>query len=120
MIRLSDDREKVTVSYKGKEQIQLSVKRQLSLSDKHNYRWTVQKPRQLDESYMKGFAKDHCKLVQRLIFSIVSDESIDSDALRVLVEDNTFRETLEDVKIRFDQRYNRLDSIIKTLQRGRP
>jgi hypothetical protein len=106
LIRLSDDREKATVSYKGKKQIELSVEPRLSAA-LHN-RLMVQKPRQLDGSYMKSFAKDHCKLVQRLIFSIVSDESVDSDAVRVLVEDNTFREALEDVKIQFDQKYKTL------------
>ncbi|MGC2574302.1 MAG: hypothetical protein WA364_22530, partial [Candidatus Nitrosopolaris sp.] len=78
------------------------------------------KPTRLDESYIKYFAKDHYKLVQRLLFSIVSDESVDSDAVRVLVEDNTFRGALEDVKIQFDQKYKHFDSIIKTLQGGQP
>lgn len=118
MIRLSDDREKATVSYKGKKQIELSVED--FFDNAFRPVLLVQKPTRLDESYMTQFAKDHCKLVQRLIFSIVSDESVDSDAVRVLVEDNTFREALEDVKIQFDQKYKRFDSIIKTLQGGQP
>ena len=81
----------------------------------------VQKPTRLDESYIKDFfAKEHCKLVQRLIFSIVSDESIESNAVRVLLEDNTFREVLGDVKVQFDEKYKQFESIIKTLQQGQP
>jgi hypothetical protein len=42
----------------------------------------VQKPKRLDESYIKDFfVKEHYKLVQQLLFSIVSDEFIDSDAV---------------------------------------
>jgi hypothetical protein len=118
LIRLSEDRKKVNVSYKGKKEIELTV---VDFFDEAlHHALLVQKSRRLDESYIKQFAKDHYKLVQRLLFSIVSDESVDSDAVRVLVEDNTFREALEDVKVQFDQKYNRFDSIIKTLQGGQP
>jgi hypothetical protein len=118
LIRLSDDRKKVTVSFRGKKQIELSVVD--FFDDALRPVLLVQKPTRLDESYIKYFAKVHYKLVQRLIFSIVSDESIYSDAVRVLVEDNAFREALEDVKIQFDKKYKRFDSMIKTLQRDQP
>lgn len=100
LIRLSDDRKKATVSHKGKKKIELPV-------TKFFHRMIVQKPtRQLDDTYMKSFVKAHRGLVQRLIFSIVSDDSIDSDTLRILVQDDIFRAALEDTKIQFDQRYN--------------
>jgi hypothetical protein len=118
LIRLSDDKKKVNVSYKGKKELELPVVD--FFGENFEPVLLVQKPTQLDESYIKYFAKVHYNLVQRLIFSIVSDESIDSDALRVLVEDNTFREAIEDAKIKFDERYKRFDSIIKTLQVGQP
>jgi hypothetical protein len=118
LITLSDDRRKVTVRYKGKKQIELSVVYHFDLSIRPVL--FVQKPTILDESYIKAFAKDRYKLVQRLLFSIVSDESIDSNAVRIVLEDNTFREVLEDVKVQFDEKYKRFDSIIKTLQQDQP
>lgn len=39
--------------------------------------------RELDDTYMKSFVKAHRGLVQRHIFSMVSDDSIDSDTLRI-------------------------------------
>ena len=110
LIRLSDNREKATVSYKGKEQIELPVCESLS----SHYELMVGKPRQLDESCMKDFAKDHCRVVRQLIFSILSDDSIDSDTLRILVQDNTFPEALEDIKTQFVHRCNLFDSVIET------
>ena len=65
LIRLSDDKKKATVSYKDKKQIELSVVYDFDLSIRPVL--LVQKPTRLDESYMKQFAKDHYKLVQRLI-----------------------------------------------------
>lgn len=116
LIHLSDDRKKATVTYKGMKQIELSV---VDFFD-NAFRpvLLVQKPTQLDESYIDFFAKEHYKLIQQLLFSIVSDESIDSDAVKILLEESTFREVLEDVKVQFDQKYTRFDSIIKTFQRG--
>ncbi|MGA9150854.1 MAG: hypothetical protein WBZ36_09760 [Candidatus Nitrosopolaris sp.] len=115
-IHLSDDRKKATVSYEGKKRIELSVEN--SFDNAFRPVLLVQKPTRLDESYIKDFfAKEHYKLVQQLLFSIVSDEYIDSDAVRILLEDSTFREVLEDVKVQFDDKYKRFDSIIKTLTR---
>jgi hypothetical protein len=117
-VLVSDDRKKAIVRYKGKKWIELSV---VEFADEALRRvLMVQKPTRLDRSYIENFVKDHFKLVQRLLFSIVSDESIDSDAIRILLEDNAFREVLGDVKVRFDQKYNRFESIIKTLQRDPP
>ncbi|MDP9288987.1 MAG: hypothetical protein M3P08_12425 [Thermoproteota archaeon] len=100
LIRLSDDRKKATVSYKDKKEIELPV-------TNFSHRMIVQIPtRQLDEIYIKSFASAHRGLVQRLIFSMVSDVSIDSDTLRILVQDDNFREAFEKTKIQFEQRYN--------------
>jgi hypothetical protein len=114
LIRLSDDKKKVNVSYKGKKEIELSVVNFFGKNFKRAL--LVEKPTRLDDSYIKHFADAHYKLVHRLIFSIISDESIDSNALRILLEDNRFREGLEDVKVQFNQKYTRFDSIIKSLQ----
>ena len=67
LICLNDDREKAIVTYKGKEQIELPVYEFLS----SHYELMVLKPSELDESCIKDFAKDHCRVVQRLIFSIL-------------------------------------------------
>ena len=99
LIRLSDDRKKATVSHKGKKRIELPV-------TNFFHRIIVQKPtRQLDDTYMKSFVKAHRGLVQRLVFSMISDDSIDSDTLKILMQDNILRQALEDTKIQFEQKY---------------
>ncbi|MFZ0513447.1 MAG: hypothetical protein WAM14_17710 [Candidatus Nitrosopolaris sp.] len=107
LIRLSDD----TMSYKDK-QVKVPVTESF---DRHSPILIVQKPRQLDETYMQSFAKDHRGLIQRLVFSMVSDDSVDSDTLRILAQDDTSREALEDTRTQFEQRYNIFSKKNKTV-----
>ena len=72
LIRISDDRKKATVIYKRKKQVELPVYE----SYLPHYELMVQKPRVLDETYMKDFIATCSKRVQQLIFSIVLDDSI--------------------------------------------
>ena len=55
---------------------------------------------------MKNFAKTHRGVVQQLIVSIISYESIESDTTRMLAQDDVLREALEDTRTQFEQRYS--------------
>ncbi|MGC2685588.1 MAG: hypothetical protein WA323_27335 [Candidatus Nitrosopolaris sp.] len=106
--RLSNDRKKVTISY-IEEKIELPVSERMAVRlNEPNAPYTkliVQKPRQLDESYMKEFVITHRRLVQGVILSNVSDDSVDSDTLRILWQDDVFREASEDTRTQFERRY---------------
>ena len=96
---------KPLVSYKDKKLVELPVAE--SFDKKFSPQLIVQqKPRQLDETYMKDFIGSRSKRVQQLIFSIVSDDSIGPDIRRILTQDDTFRQILHDAKNQFDQGYN--------------
>jgi len=97
LIRLNDG--KAIVSYRGKKQADLSV-------NEFFHKLMVRRPRQLNKTYMKHFAKTHCGVIQQLIFSIISDESIEPDTTRVLAQDETFREAIQDTRSKFEHRYN--------------
>ena len=97
LIHLGNGR--AVVSYKGKKQAELPV-------SEFFHKLIVKQPRQLDKTFMKNFAKTHRGVVQKLLISIISDESIESDATRILAQDETFMEALDDTRTQFEQRYN--------------
>ncbi|GEM_PF-2404834 len=97
LIRLSDG--KAIVSYRGKKQAELPV-------SEFFHKLIVKQPRQLDKTFMKSFAKTHRGVVQKLLVSIISDESIESDTTRILAQDETFLEAIQDTRSQFEHRYN--------------
>jgi hypothetical protein len=57
------------------------------------------------ETYMNDFIGTFGKRVQQLILSIVLDDSIGPDIRKILAQDESFRQILDDTKNEFDQRY---------------
>ncbi len=108
LIRLSNDRKKATVSY-IKEEIELPVTERMAVRlnepNAPYYKLIVQKPRQLDETYINDFIVACSRRVQQLILSIVSDNSTEPDTRRILAQDESFRQVLHDTKNQFDQGY---------------
>jgi hypothetical protein len=108
LIRLSDDRKKAILSYKDKK-VELPVVKgtAIQISDlTTSTKFKVYKPRQLEMEHAKAFREHHVRLVQGLISSILLNNSINSDILEALGQDNKFREAVEDTKIKFDKNYN--------------
>ena len=86
MIHLSNDRKKATVNYKGQKAIELPVSSFLG-------KLMIQRPpRQLDEAYMESFARTQGERIRRFIFFIIADESIESETIRILAQDDRFSE----------------------------
>ena len=97
LIRLSDGQ--AIVSYRGKKQADLPVSgffHKLMVSGLGN--WIRQTWNTLQ--------KTHCGVIQQLIFSIISDESIEPDTTRILALDETFWEAIQDTMSQFEHRYN--------------
>jgi hypothetical protein len=97
LIRLSNDRKSAIVYYKNKKEIKLQVRKSFNQT-------VIQRPRQLDENYMKNFAESHRVIVQRFIISIILDESLEPETTGILVGDKTFLKAIQDTKRRFKKR----------------
>jgi hypothetical protein len=97
LIRLSNDRKSAIVYYKNKKEVELQVRKSFNQT-------VIQRPRQLDENYMKNFAESHHVIVQRFIISIILDESLEPETTRILVRDKTFLKAMQDTKRRFEKR----------------
>jgi hypothetical protein len=103
LINLSDDRKKATVTHKRRKEFELPV------SELFN-ELMVQKPRrQLDETYLENFAVSHRERVQQLIFSTISDHSVELDTIRMLAQDEILWGIIKDTRNKFEQRFKLLE-----------
>jgi hypothetical protein len=95
---------KATINYKDKRRAELSV-------SEYVFKQLVKQPRQLNEEYIKQFAKTHREVIRQLISSIIFDESLEPETTRILVRDKTFLKAIQDTKRRFEKR---CDHFLKT------
>lgn len=96
------------------EEIDLPVIRQIPpIKDNQpnapTYRLMVQKPRQLDNTYVNHFIATYGKRLRQLIFSIICDDTIEDDTRKILAQDESFQHILHGTKNEFDQRYKLFD-----------
>jgi hypothetical protein len=91
LFRLSKDRKKARVEYKNNKEIELQIRKFFDQT-------IIQRTRQLDENYMKNFAKTHHGIVQRFILSVALEDSLDLDSVRILAQDGVYKEALNALK----------------------
>ena len=88
---------KAFVSYKGKQCVELPV-------NEFIFKLMVRQPRHLNEEYIKQFVKTHHGVIRQLIFSIISDESIEPETIKILIGDKTFLKAVQDTRNQFEKR----------------
>jgi hypothetical protein len=88
---------KATVSYKGKLWAELPV-------SKYFFKLIVRQPRHLNEDHIKQFVKTHYGVIRRLIISIISDESIEPETIKILEGDKTFLKAVQNARNQFEKR----------------
>jgi hypothetical protein len=105
LVSLSTEGKKATVSYM-KEEIELPLSKQIAVPQAPYYKLIVHKPRQfIGKTHMNNFMATCTKRVQRLILSIVLDDAIGRDIRKILVQDESFQQILDDTKNQFDEGY---------------